>query len=69
MSKKPKIEKAVYTVPEIAALLGINLPNTYRLAKQPGFPAIRISNRRVVVPKDAFHRWLNSQSCGVSETQ
>jgi excisionase family DNA binding protein len=55
--RKPKIEPAVYSVPEVAALLEINLPKAYELARQPGFPAIRIG-RRIVVPKEAFHRWL-----------
>ncbi len=55
--RKPKIEPAVYSVPEVAALLEINLPKAYELARQEGFPSIRIG-RRIVVPKEAFHRWL-----------
>ena len=55
--RKPKIEPAVYSVPEVAALLEINLPKAYELARQEGFPAFRIG-RRIVVPKAAFHRWL-----------
>jgi predicted DNA-binding transcriptional regulator AlpA len=35
------MEKAVYNVKEVAALLGINLPKAYELARQEGFPAIR----------------------------
>jgi excisionase family DNA binding protein len=57
MKRIPDIERAVYTVPEVAALLGINLPKAYELARQEGFPSIRIG-RRIVVPKEAFHRWL-----------
>ena len=72
MSQKPEIEKAVYNVYEVAALLGINLPKAYELARQPDFPAIRVSNRRIVIPKTAFERWLeqaafNKQSCGAAE--
>lgn len=68
MSRKPEVDKAVYNVYEVAALLGINLPKTYELARQVGFPAVRIG-RRIVVPKAAFHRWLDSQSCGTAENQ
>lgn len=57
MSRTPQATRVVYTVPEVAALLGINLPKAYELARQEGFPAIRIG-RRIVVPKEAFHRWL-----------
>ena len=42
MSRKPEMDKAVYNVYEVAALLGINLPTAYELARQEGFPAIRI---------------------------
>ena len=52
--------RAVYTAKEVAELLGINLPATYSLLKQRGFPAIRVSPRRIVVPKAAFHRWLDN---------
>ena len=57
MSRKPRIDKAVYNIPEIAAQMDINIPKAYELARQPGFPSIRIG-RRIVVPKEAFHSLL-----------
>lgn len=57
MPHKLKMEKVVYNVPEVAALLDINVPKAYELARQTGFPAITIG-RRIVVPKEAFHKWL-----------
>lgn len=57
MSRNTAIPRAVYTVPEVAALLGINLPKAYELARQEGFPAIRIG-RRIIVPKAGLERWL-----------
>ena len=57
MSQKPEIEKAVYNVYEVAALIGINLPKAYEIVRQESFPSIRIG-RRIVVPKEAFHKWL-----------
>jgi excisionase family DNA binding protein len=73
MSRKPEMDKAVYNVYEVEALLGINLPKAYELARQEGFPAIRIG-RRIVVPKEAFHRWLeqvalDKQSYDTAENQ
>ena len=73
MSQKPEIEKAVYNVYEVAALLGINLPKAYKMVRQESFPSIRIG-RRIVVPKEAFHRWLeeaafNKQSYDTTESQ
>ena len=73
MTRKPEIEKAVYNIYEVAALMEINLPKAYELARQEGFPAIRIG-RRIVVPKEAFHRWLeqvalDKQSYDTAENQ
>lgn len=51
------IQRVVYTVPEIAGMLGLNLIKTYSLMRTPGFPAIRVS-RRIIVPKKAFDAWL-----------
>ncbi len=69
--RKLKIEPGVYDIPFIASYLNINLIRAYELARQPGFPAIRIG-RRIVVPKAAFERWLeqaafDKQSCGAAE--
>ena len=51
-------EKLVYTVPEVAKLLGVNVITAYELARRSDFPAIRVSPRRIVIPKQAFHKWL-----------
>lgn len=58
-SRKPNTNKAVYNVPEIATMLDINLPAAYELAKQEGFPAVKIG-KRIVIPKVAFNRWLEN---------
>ena len=73
MSQKPEIEKAVYNVYEVAALMGINLPKAYKMVRQESFPSIRIG-KRIVVPKEAFHRWLeeaafNKQSYDTTKSQ
>jgi len=57
MKRIPNIERAVYTVPEVAALLGINVTKAYELARQKNFPAIRLG-RRIVIPKAGLERWL-----------
>lgn len=57
MTQKPELEKAVYNIYEVAALLGINLPKAYELARQENFPSVRVG-RRIIVPRVSFHRWL-----------
>lgn len=63
---EPALERAVYNVREVAALLNINLTSSYELTRRQDFPALRI-NRRIVVPKEAFHRWLERQAVGCVE--
>ena len=53
--------KCVYTVDEIRQMLGIGKNEAYRLTQRDSFPAIRIGNR-IVIPKEAFHQWLNGSS-------
>ena len=60
-SKKTELEAAVYNIPEIAVLLDINLIKAYELSKRKDFPAVRIG-RRIIVPKQAFYKWLNDQA-------
>jgi hypothetical protein len=40
--RKPAIKRGTVDVPWIAAYLGINLNAAYALARQPGFPCIRL---------------------------
>ena len=54
-------EKLVLSVEELAQEFGISLPVAYALAKREGFPAVRISERRIVVPVEALRRWLEAE--------
>ena len=63
MKKETKqIERATFTVPEAAAYIGINPINCYGLCKTPGFPAVRVGQKRLVIPKEALKRWLDNQA-------
>lgn len=54
-------EKSVYTPSEVATKLGISKDLVYKeLVYKPGFPIIRIG-KRILIPADSFHRWLNEQ--------
>lgn len=61
--KRAELQAAVYNIPEVAVLLDINVIKAYELSKRKDFPAVRIG-RRIIVPKQAFHRWLDSQAVG-----
>ena len=59
-------EKMTITVEEMANELGISRPVAYELVKRAGFPAIRISERRIIIPVEALRNWLNKNAgaCG-----
>lgn len=57
-----KAERLTLTVPELAEALGINRVRAYELTRIAGFPAIRISNKRIIIPRAALSRWLEEQT-------
>ena len=54
-------EKSVYTVPEVAKVLGINRNLAYELARSGTLPSIRLG-KRLVCPKKAIDRLLGQGS-------
>ena len=47
----------------VAKVLGITPSSSYELMHKRDFPALRIGNR-VVVPKEAFIRWVDQHTGG-----
>ena len=54
--------KLTVTVNEMAKMLGVSRPVAYELTKREGFPAVRISERRIVIPVDALKKWLDESA-------
>ena len=52
------VERAVYTVKEVAQLLDLSLGGTYTLVREGTIPALKIGGRWVI-PKKRFHAWLD----------
>ena len=48
----------------VAKVLGVSPSSGYELLHEDGFPVLRVGNR-MVVPKDAFIRWVESHTGGV----
>ena len=55
-----KVERLVFTIEETAEILGISRGTAYLLANTGGIPAIRIGQRRLVVPRKALEDFLSS---------
>ena len=49
-------------VEDAARVLGVSRGTALSLTKQPGFPAIRVGPKRIVIPRDKFVDWIDNQS-------
>ena len=49
-------------VPAVAKFLGVSRTVAYKLVRQPGFPSIRVGEKRIVIPRDKFKEWLDEQA-------
>ena len=56
------MEKMCMSPKDVADALGIGLNAAYSLCHREDFPAIRIGERRIVIPADAFRRWLDTEA-------
>lgn len=54
--------KLAINVPELAKMLGVSRPVAYELTKREGFPAIRIGERRIIIPVDKLNEWLSREA-------
>lgn len=52
------ISSLTYTVTEVADMLRLNLGGTYRMIRNGDIPARKLGSRWVI-PRRAFHDWLN----------
>ena len=56
------MEKAVLTRKEAAQRLGVAPATIDRLIRDGEIPSFRPSPRRIIIPRDAFDRWLNDRT-------
>ncbi len=58
--------KALLTIPEVARILGASEERTYQMAARGVFPVLRLSPRRIRVPRESFEAWLKAKTTGPS---
>jgi len=49
-------------VEDVAAVLGVSRKVAYNLTKRRDFPAVRVGEKRLCIPRDRFLRWLNEKA-------
>ena len=47
----------------VSQVLGVSISTAYELMHEPGFPVLRVGSR-IVVPKEIFAQWVDTQSGG-----
>ena len=57
-------EKMTVSVEEMAVMLGISRSVAYQLTHEKGFPCIRVSERRLIIPIKSLERWLEERAVG-----
>ena len=55
-------QKLAYNVDELSRILGVSKPLAYALTKKTGFPAVKVSERRIIIPANALREWLDRAS-------
>lgn len=59
------VEKLTFTAKEAAQAANVSMPTLYAWTKTAGFPVVKVG-RKLVVPIDAFKRWLEAQAAGTA---
>lgn len=60
--------KTIFTIDDVSKILGISKTTCYKIAQDADFPSIRISRRRIIVPKQQFMIWLDKKTQKMSVT-
>jgi excisionase family DNA binding protein len=59
------------TIREVARLIGVSVPRTYEMVAAGVLPSVRLSARRLRVPRHALEAWIDEQTekalAGVSQ--
>lgn len=62
MQKTINEKKDYFSPDEAAEKLGVAKSTVYSLCHRKGFPAVRISPRRIVIPAEALSEWMKEQA-------
>jgi excisionase family DNA binding protein len=57
-------EKMTLTVAELAKVLNIGRNSAYELANSKNFPALRVGERKIIIPVAGLRTWLQRQAGG-----
>jgi predicted DNA-binding transcriptional regulator AlpA len=57
-----ELPAALSVWPGLGQALGISRATAYKLIKEPGFPCLRIAQRKIVIPKDRLIKYIEQKA-------
>lgn len=57
-----ELPAALSVWPGLGQALGVSRATAYQLIKVPGFPCLRVSPRKIVIPKDRLIKYLEEKA-------
>lgn len=57
-----ELPAALSVWPDLGRMLGISRATAYQMIKEPGFPCLRVSQRKIVIPKDRLIRYIEQKA-------
>jgi len=57
-----ELPAALSVWPGLGEAFGVSRATAYQMAKKPGFPALRVSQRKIVIPKDKLLQYIEQQA-------
>jgi hypothetical protein len=48
--------------PDLGRALGISRASAYKLARSKGFPCVKVTERKHIIPKDLFLKYLEEKT-------
>lgn len=61
-----EMERMVFSIQEVAEMLGISKSYAYELVRNGTIPALQLGRKRVI-PKEEFKKWINRNTDGKME--
>ncbi len=55
-------ERPFLSIAQVAALLAVSKVRAYQMAAEGRFPVVRLTPRRIRIPRAAFSQWLDAQA-------
>jgi len=62
VSKSMEELPLILKVEQVAEVLGISRKTAYSLVRSKDFPAVRVGEKRLVIPRDKFLLWLHTKA-------